>query len=70
MYYQKEHPEFLDMDDNRDGDTSPNPYEHHIAGRPPFYNRDDPVSPNLLEDGDPVIAKRDGDMGFLPTKAI
>jgi len=70
VYYQKEHPEFLDMDDNRDGDTSPNPYEHHIAGRPPFYNRDDPVLPNFLEDGDPVIVTRDGDMRFSrPTRS-
>ena len=53
MHYQKEHPGFLDKDDNRNGDASPNPYEHHTAGQPPFYNRDDPVLPNFLKDGDP-----------------
>ena len=70
VHYQKEHPGFLDMDDNRDGNASPNPYEHHIAGRPPFYNRDDPVLPNFLENGDPVIVTRDSDMRFFPTDAI
>jgi len=70
VHYQKEHPGFLDMDDNRDGNASPNLYEYHIAGRPPFYNRDDSVLPNFLEDGDPVIARLDGDMRFFPTEAF
>jgi len=70
VHYQKEYPGFLDMDDNRDGNVSPNPYEYHIAGRPPFYNRDDSVLLNFLEDGDPVIVTRDGDMRFFPTDTI
>ena len=60
----------LDMDDNRNSDTSPNPYEHHIAGQPPFYKRDDPVLPNFLEDRDPIIVTQDGNMCFFPTDAI
>ena len=55
MHCKKEHPGFLDMSDNHDCDTSPNPYEHHIVGRPLFYSGDDPVLPNFLEDRDPII---------------
>jgi len=58
------------MNNSHDGDASPNPYEHHITGWPPFYNRDDPVLPNFLEDGDPVIATWDGDVRFFPTETI
>jgi len=58
------------MDDNHNGNVSPNPYEYHIAGQPPFYNWDDPGLPNFLEDGDPVIATWDSNMCFFPTDAI
>jgi len=58
------------MDDNRDGNASPNPFEYHVAGWPPFYNWDGPGLPNFLEDGDPFIATWDGDMRFFPTESI
>jgi len=70
VHYKKEHPGFLDMNNHHDGDAYPNPYEHHITGWPPFYNRDDPVLPNFLEDGDPVIATWDDDVHFFPTDTI
>ena len=41
VHYKKEHPGFLDMGDNHNRDAFPNPYEHHIAGWPPFYSGDD-----------------------------
>ena len=57
-----EHPGFMDHHN-----AAPNPYEQHIIGRPPFYNRDDPVLPDFLEDGDPIIVTRDGDVRFYAT---
>jgi len=70
VHYEKEYPGFLDMNNNHNGNGSPNPYEHHITGWPLFYNWDDPVLPNFLEDRDPVIATWDDDVRFFPTDTI
>jgi len=58
------------MNNNHDGNTSPNPNELHITGWPPFYNRDNPVLPNFREDGDPIIATWDDPVCFFPTDTI